>query len=72
MKQMHQNFEKNVNKCFETKRPSHNEQGIKLLSNFEDEVIIQNDQYITLNKYGSQMKSINTKTLNDDGRVYMP
>ena len=40
MKQMHNNFEKSVNKCFGTKRPSHNDQGIKLLSNFEDEVII--------------------------------
>jgi hypothetical protein len=72
MKQMHQNFEKNVNKCFETKRPSHNEQGIKLLSNFDDEVIIENNQYITLNKDGSPMKSVNARTLNDDGKVYMP
>lgn len=69
---MHQNFEKNVNKCFETKRPSHNEQGIKLLSNFDDEVIIENNQYITLNKDGSPMKSVNARTLNEDGKVYMP
>jgi hypothetical protein len=72
MKQAHKDFETKLNICFETNRPSKYDQGIKLLSNFDDEVIIKNDKYVTLNKDGKPVKSINTRTLIDDEKAYMP
>jgi hypothetical protein len=48
LNQMHNKFEININKCFETQRPSENDQGIELLKNFEDQVVQTNGKYVTM------------------------
>ena len=59
---MHNKFETDVNKCFETQRPSENDRGLELLKNFDDEVVHSNGKYVTIDCDGNEKLQLDSKT----------